>query len=100
MKCIACSEEGLLAEVTITKFAPLADRKGTIKIGGLKLGQMDAKEAWDSIETPEGLIDKPVRGPILCPTCGAEHYYITAGKGGLQLGRMQDVDLKALEVES
>jgi hypothetical protein len=87
MRCLSCGSDGeLFATVTITKYVPMADRLGTIKIGGLKLGQVDAKEAWDSVQAAEGLVDKMIRGPIVCAVCQTEHYYVVGSKRPLRIG--------------
>lgn len=74
MKCVECDSEELMAKITITKFVPLANRGGSIKVGGQKLGQEDLKVAWDQ-ESPDDPTPRKIRGPIFCANCGTEHYY-------------------------
>ncbi len=86
MQCLACSSDQMVAVVTLVKYVPMADRNGTLKVGGLKLGQIDAKEAWDNDETPGGLVAKRIRGPILCLDCQSEHHWVVAERK-LHLGK-------------
>ena len=87
MKCLSCGGESLVAKVTIDLMVPLADRGGTIKIGGLKLGQVTAKEAWDLEPTIDGSKkDRVIRGPIYCADCNTEHYYVVGSKRSLREG--------------
>jgi hypothetical protein len=89
-KCLSCGSAALLCKVVITKMVPLADRNGTIKLGGLKVGQADAKNSWDKIGGHEQGPDQPLRGPIFCAECEAEHYYIVGDKNPLRLGSVED----------
>lgn len=97
MKCLSCGSEELFATVTIVRFVPMADRNGTIKVGGLKLGQVDAKEAWDSVQAAEGLVDKKIRGPIICASCETEHYYVLGSKRPLRIGSYEEACSKGHE---
>ena len=90
MKCLACNAEALVANVTISLIVPLADRGGTIKIGGLKLGQVTAKEAWDTEPTMNGPRERVLRGPITCSDCETEHYYVVGSKRPLRKGSYAD----------
>ena len=90
-KCLSCGSEGtLLAKVTIVKMVPLADRGGTIKIGGQKLGQADLKETWDTVHRPSGIEDRLIRGPIICADCEAEHFYVVGSKRPIRLGSFEE----------
>jgi hypothetical protein len=103
MKCLNCG--GTLYGVTpIVKLIPLADRGGSIKIGGLKVGQVDATESWNNsnegwewisrtiTDSPVPVSDKDddgtklLRGPIYCLDCMSEHYYVTKSAKPLRLG--------------
>lgn len=103
MKCLNCGNGDLYGLAVITKLASMADRGGSIKIGGLKVGQVDAKEGWDTkdngwnwiaralgIDIPEmerdAKGDKLIRGPIFCVDCESEHYYVSKSPKPLRLG--------------
>lgn len=103
MKCLSCGNGDLYGLAVITKLAPMADRGGSIKIGGMKVGQMDAKDGWDSKWTGwswieralEVVIPEPpcdtegnrlIRGPIFCVDCEAEHYYVVKTAKPLRSG--------------
>lgn len=103
MKCMNCGSEQLYGVAVITKLAPMADRGGSIKIGGMKVGQVDAKESWDSKSTGWDWIgralnleipdpprddkgDKLIRGPIFCVDCESEHYYVAKSAKPIRLG--------------
>lgn len=76
MKCVLCGSEDLKARVTISYNVPLAQRMGTVKVGGLKVTQLDVKEAWDGLGSR--------RGPIYCQDCGEEHYYLVGDPSPLR----------------
>jgi hypothetical protein len=79
--CKSCGSENLLCAVTITKMIPLADRNGTVKIGGQKVGQMDLKNYWDYVGGVERSGNEQLlRGPIYCADCETEHYYVVGSK--------------------
>lgn len=82
-KCLECGDPELFASITLTRFVPLADRNGTIKIGGVKIGQIDLKNTWDADPMGE---EKKVRGPIFCGSCNAEHFYVVGSPNPLRLG--------------
>lgn len=103
MKCLNCN--GALYGLTpIVKLVPLADRGGSIKIGGLQVGQIDATESWNEKDDAwewiaRALLDGPmqmpqhdeegkklIRGPIYCLDCGSEHYYVSKSKRPLRVG--------------
>jgi hypothetical protein len=90
MKCLACGSEQLHAVVTLTRLIPMADRNGTVKIGGMKIGQADMKQEWDQIDTPGGLVERMIRGPILCVDCESRHYYVVKSKNPLRLGSYEE----------
>lgn len=79
-KCLHCGKPELLAMVTINKAVPLADKNGTLKIGGQKIGQMDLKNAWDKIGGLESGPDQMLRGPIICGNCETEHFWVVGDK--------------------
>lgn len=81
MKCLDCDSENLKAQVTLVYDVPLAARMGTVKIGGMKVTQLDLKEAWDK---------QAIRGPIRCFDCGAEHYYVYGATDPLRKGAVAD----------
>lgn len=102
MKCLNCGG-GLYGLTPIVKLVPLADRGGSIKIGGLKVGQIDATDNWNEkdeswewiarsldiqIQMPghddEG--KKLIRGPIYCVDCMSEHFYVVKSAKPLRLG--------------
>ncbi len=76
MKCILCGSDELKARVTLSYDVPLAQRMGTVKVGGLKVTQLDVKEAWDNSGSR--------RGPIYCQNCGEEHYYLVGDPSPLR----------------
>jgi hypothetical protein len=85
-KCLNCGEAELFAMVTITKAVPLADKGGTIKIGGQKIGQMDLKWTWDKIANKDDAPDQKIRGPIVCGSCEQEHFFVVGDKNPLRKG--------------
>lgn len=89
-RCLKCDSEGLLCKVTIVKYLPLADRNGTVKVGGSKVGQMDQKTFWDKTNGKEDGPDQEIRGPIMCPDCGTEHFYIVGDKKPLRVGSTEE----------
>ena len=84
-RCLKCGGD-LVAIVTITKAVPLADRNGTVKIGGVKVGQMDLKNFWDKNNAREDAPDQAIRGPIKCVDCETEHFYLVGDKKPLRVG--------------
>lgn len=108
MKCLSCAADGTLTCITIVATPmPLADRGGTVKVGGIKVGQADSKGAWDENNDswewilkalrPLGLEGtalpprngdgvKLIRGPIFCADCEAEHFYVVGSPKPLRLG--------------
>ena len=89
-KCLKCGSEGLLCKVVIIKFLPLADRNGTVKIGGHKVGQMDLKNSWDTTNGKQDGPDQRIRGPIICPDCETEHYYLVGDAKPLRMGNVDE----------
>lgn len=90
MKCMECGHDQLFAEVRIRKIVPFADKGGSVRLGGHNITQAEIKKTWDEDETGA---ERGIRGPVTCPECGCEHYYIK-GEGkdaGLRKGRYDDV---------
>lgn len=85
-RCLSCDQPELLAMVTIVKAVPLADKGGTIKIGGQKLGQMDLKWTWDKIANKDDAPDQKIRGPIICAACEQEHFFVVGDRNPLRKG--------------
>lgn len=85
LKCLACGGN-LVAIVTLTKAMPLAGRNGTVLLSGVKIGQIDMKQAWDYVGPYEGAAPRKIKGPIHCEECEEEHYYIVGDKKPLRLG--------------
>lgn len=98
-KCLNCGEPSLLCKVVITKMVPLADRNGTLKLGGLKVGQADAKSAWDKVGGYEQGPDQTIRGPIYCAECEAEHFYVLGDKNPLRLGSTEEARRNGVGME-
>ena len=73
MPCKKCGSDKLVAKVKIPWEARYVERHGTVSVGGVKISQLDIKNAWDS--NPDGT-PKTVKGPIRCKDCGAEHVYL------------------------
>lgn len=98
MKCLECDSENLRARVTLDRDVPLALRNGAIKVGGMKVSQIDMKEAW---EGERNGLPREIRGPINCFDCGTEHYYVVADKNPLRVGDTLKarLDLKLLSAE-
>jgi hypothetical protein len=87
MKCKACDHSELKARITLTRDVPLAARGGNIKVGGVKVSQLDLKEVWETEAFEDGSTqERALRGPIFCSSCGAEHFYVVRAKDPLLLG--------------
>ncbi len=84
MKCLACGSEELYGKVLPEILAPLANRGGSVKIGGVKFTQVDIKTCWDTV--PGTGVEKAVKGPIYCGDCTQEHHYLTGDAKPLRLG--------------
>jgi hypothetical protein len=91
--CLECGAPGLVALITIRRTAPLTATGASVKVGGLKVGQLDLRDAF--VARPDGT-PRPVRGPIFCESCGAEHYLTVGKKTILHLGTMTGVDPEAV----
>ncbi len=72
MQCLECGAEELHGLVTMQVTAPLTARTGSIKVGSVKLTQIDVKNQWDKHPTGE---ERSIKGPIYCMKCGHEMYY-------------------------
>lgn len=92
MKCLECGSDALLGHVTITLYVPLAKKGGSLKIGGVKIGQNTILDMWDGPKDN----DKKIKGPIVCADCTSEHYYVVGSKKSLRLGSTEEA-LKSLE---
>lgn len=95
MKCKACDSSELHARIELQRNVPLAARGGGIKVGGVKVSQLDLKETWETesyeVDRGDGSHDtdtrvRALRGPIFCSSCGAEHFYVVDAKDPLILG--------------
>lgn len=86
MKCKSCDAEKLFAKIGIQRDVPLAARGGAVKVGGIKVSQLDLKEAWENDMSSGEAVPRVLRGPILCGGCGAEHFYVVGAKEPLLLG--------------
>jgi hypothetical protein len=75
MVCLVCGSENLKAHVELVYDVPLAARKGGIKIGGIKVTQLDLRVAWEKLAAR----------PIFCHECGQEHVYNVGDKEPLQI---------------
>lgn len=73
MKCVDCGSDELMAVITITVMAPLAQKGGSIKASGLGVTQLDIKAKWDKDEDGQ---NRATRGPIVCVDCGCRMVYI------------------------
>lgn len=89
-KCLNCDQPELFALVTMTKAMPLADRNGTVKIQGVKVGQIDMKLAWDTIGGREDSPEQKIRGPIICGNCETQHFYVLGDKNPLRMGNVDE----------
>jgi hypothetical protein len=106
-KCLQCEAEGSLHGIVFLAVPmQMAERKGTVKIGGVRIGQSDAKQAWDEAYDFNEWINvmlksvgmtipapprsdsggKLIRGPVFCMQCQAEHYYLVGDKDPWRLG--------------
>ncbi len=65
MECLVCGSLELMGHVTLSYDAPLAKRGGAIKVGGIKVTQLDVRAAWEKLD----------RRPIHCFECGTKHVY-------------------------
>jgi hypothetical protein len=74
----------------MTKAMPLADKGGTVKVNGIKVGQVDLKNAWDTVSGVEGSPEREIRGPIRCGECESEHFYVSDSKDPLRLGSYEE----------
>lgn len=91
MKCLSCGAETLLAYVEISREIPLAARNGAVKVGGVKIGQLDLKTAWEYETNEEGeAVERKLRGPIRCGTCSSEHFYVVGAKEPLMMGSYEE----------
>lgn len=95
--CLACGSSELFAIVKMIKAMPLADKAGTVKLAGIKVGQVDLKLAWDTVHGLEGSPDKEIRGPIMCADCEAEHFYVTDSKDPLRRGSYEEAVVLGIE---
>lgn len=87
MKCKACDHSELHARIELQRNVPLAARGGGIKVGGVKVSQLDLKETWETEPLEDGSTQERVlRGPIFCSSCGAEHFLVVGAKDMLFLG--------------
>jgi hypothetical protein len=86
MECPQCGSKELLAVITIVRIIPLAQRGGSVKIGGQRLCQMDLRDAWDKHPYDREGPDKPIRGPIHCAECSAEMFHVTGAPQNPILG--------------
>jgi hypothetical protein len=96
-KCLECGSTDLLCVITMTKTAPLADRNGTIKVNGVKVGQLDLKLAWDKTVPREDAADQQIRGPIVCGDCSTEHFYVVGDKRPLRIGSVIEARAQGYE---
>ena len=93
MKCKACEHPELKARITLTRDVPLAARGGNIKVGGIKVSQLDLKETWETEPLKDGscsIQERVIRGPIFCSACNAEHFYVVGAKDPLFLGGYEE----------
>lgn len=74
MQCLVCASLNMKAHVTLEYDVPLTQRNGGIKIAGIKVTQLDLRDAWNKLELR----------PIWCHDCLAEHLY-DVGAGELRL---------------
>lgn len=65
MNCLCCDSDELLGHVVLAYDVPLAKRGGGIKVGGVKVTQLDLRAAWEKL----------VKRPIICQACGTVHHY-------------------------
>lgn len=94
LACLSCGAQQMMAAVTMTTMVPMADRNGTLKLGGVKVGQIDLKNVWDMQNEKE----RKIRGPIFCNECGEEHYYVVGGKpNALRRGSYDEAVAKGYE---
>lgn len=85
MPCLKCGSAKLVAHVSIPWKAAFIERHGTVKIGGVRITQLDIKESWD--KDPTGA-ERILKGPIVCTDCGAHHvYYKGDEEPPLRLGK-------------
>lgn len=106
MKCKACDHPELKASVTLVREVSLAARGGGIKVGGVKVSQLDLKETWENelvgVDRGDGTEDtesqeRVIRGPIFCSKCGAEHFYVLKAKDPLFLGSYDEAVMLGAE---
>lgn len=90
MKCKACDHPELLATVTLTRMPSLAARGGSIKVGGVKVSQLDLKEVWETEEVDGEKVERKLRGPIHCAACGTSHFYVVGAKDPLFMGNYDE----------
>ncbi len=89
MKCPYCGSEELLCPVHITVMCSPAKRGGSIKVGGVKVTQVDIKDAWN--KDPAGN-DKPIKGPFKCADCGESSFYVDGAPSNLYKGDMVEAE--------
>lgn len=77
LKCLHCGSTELLAEVVVTKLFGLAKRRGSIRLAGQVINQIETKAAWDE-EIGDEHGEKAIKGDIICADCTTRHHYVTA----------------------
>lgn len=81
-KCLKCEEGELKTTRYIEVDYDLATKNGAILVpSGSFLTQADQKKWWT---------DMPIRGPLICKACGAEHFYVPGAKNPLMSGSYAD----------
>ncbi len=80
MKCLECGSEDMLAMISQPVIAKMAGSRGTIKLSGLTVTQLDIKKRWDEAEGTQ------IKGPIMCGVCDTPHYYVVGATNPLRKG--------------
>lgn len=84
MKCPVCDSKELVAFVTIRKVLELTQRGGSVKVGGVKVSQVDIKNVWDLNQGTKK--PRTIKGPIQCVECGSDLFYVTGAKNNPLMG--------------
>lgn len=89
MKCPHCESEELLCPAHITVMLHPAKRGGSVKVGGVKVTQVDIKAAWDE---DGGGNPKKIKGPFKCVDCGEDSFYVVGAPKNLYKGDFVDAE--------
>lgn len=83
MECPSCkARDEIQAIFSVRVVAPLAKKGGSIKTAGVKVTQIDIKDAWN--KDPISEEERMIRGPLICMNCDAELVYVVKSDNPLR----------------